>query len=84
LHLNRRKLIGIFTIIASALVLAFYTYLLFLARPEIQSFTLKITVFVIMVVFMSVFIVIGLGLLKTPSIPPIRDLDDDGECTCSS
>lgn len=81
--MNRRKLIGTLTIVVSALVLSFYTYLLFLARPEIQSFTLKITVFVMVVIFMSVFIVIGFGLLKTPSIPPMRDLEDDGECTCS-
>ena len=75
--MNRRRLIGALTTAVSLIALVTYTYLLFLAKPEVQNYTLKITVFVIVVVFLSIFIALGLGLLRTPSIPPIREHLDD-------
>lgn len=83
--MNRRMLIGLLSVLASIVVLKLYVYLLFFSSPDIQSLTLKATVFVMFLVFVSIFLIVGLGLLRTPNIPPLREADgedgEEGECT---
>ncbi|MEM4481449.1 MAG: hypothetical protein QXK88_04670 [Desulfurococcaceae archaeon] len=80
--MSRRMLAGFLSVLVSIIVLKLYVYLLFFSAPEIQSLTLKLTVFVMFLIFISIFLIIGVGLLRTPNIPPLREIDNNEEKVC--
>jgi hypothetical protein len=79
--MNHRKLVGIATMALSITLLITYTYLIFLAKPDVQVMVVKLTVYAIVVLLTVLFTLIGFGLLKSPLIPPGGQWDEDPECS---
>ncbi|MEM4717615.1 MAG: hypothetical protein QXE81_02510 [Desulfurococcaceae archaeon] len=80
--MNRRKLIGLVTLMSSIFLLAFYTYLLFFTRLEVQLLILKLSIFIIVILILTMFIIIGFSLLKSPLAPFRIDPNSENELSC--
>ncbi|MEM1627989.1 MAG: hypothetical protein QXP02_04990 [Desulfurococcaceae archaeon] len=65
----RRRIIGVITMILSITAMMLYTYLLFYSSKDMQAMTLKLSVYVMIMIGLCSLLAIGYGLAKTLSIP---------------
>lgn len=74
---SRRQLIGILMLIASITLFIVYTYLLFFSSIETQIMVIKYSIFTIVLLVVIGLIIVGLGLVRSPLIPPNKlNIDD--------
>ena len=58
-----------------------YTYLLFFTSERTQQIVARLTLYAFVVFLLLGFILVGIGILRTPQIPPIRELNDENTCS---
>lgn len=78
----KRTAMGFLMISLSVILIAIYTYLLFFAPARIQVLTLKLTVYITVVVFLIASAVMGFLYLKTATMEP-EELEKYNDSKCS-
>ena len=69
---HRKKILGIFLILISVILMSTYTYLIFYTSETTLLIVLKLTVYVMVLLISCLILTLGYLLLRTPKVERLR------------